>query len=415
MRISLRGRLFLWYALTIPVLVIGLTFAAQQVMVTSLRTAIDDRLLERNEIVARAIISNPGTGREHFELLIEQLIEQQLPFVPAVLRISDPGGNVLATFGDIPDPMLPIMDRQLLLPKLTEGRFETIKIKGHEALRMYTIVVRDPTTPKTIALVQTGDSLAPLNTAQTELWQYSLAVAIGGSLAALLIGLFILRQGLRPLDMIIKQVRGIGSTGLGTQIPAEPRPPELQQLADSVNSMLRRLDMAFKTREVFFAGVSHDLKTPLTVLQGEIEIMQMQPTVDAETKRSIERISREVRRLVRMTNNVLLNAQLESNPVLVPAEVNLREVVEDIERDTRTLAEGLNLKTSADMALAVHGDYDLLRQMLLNVVDNAIKFTPRGGSIELSLRQDDEYAVLRVADSGQGIPKEHLIQVREPF
>ena len=173
--------------------------------------------------------------------------------------------------------------------------------------------------------------------------------------------------------------------------------------------------MAFKTREVFFAGVSHDLKTPLTVLQGEIEVMQMHLTVDAETKRSIERISREVRRLVWMTNNVLLNAQLESNPVLVPAEVNLREVVEDIERDTRTLAEGLDLKTSADMALAVHGDYDLLRQMLLNVVDNAIKFTPRGGSIELSLRQDDEYAVLRVADSGTGIPKEHLIRVTEPF
>jgi len=415
MKISLRGRLFLWYALAIPILVVGLTFTAQQVMVTSLRAAIDDRLQERSEIIIRAIISNPATSREHYELLIEQLIEQQLPFVPAVLRISDPSGNVLATFGDIPDPMLPIMDRQLLLPKLTEGRFETIKIRGHEALRMYTSVVRDPTTPKTIALVQTGDSLAPVITAQNELWRYSLAVAIGGSLVALLIGLFILRRVLRPLDVIINHVRGIGSRDLEAGIPQEPRPPELQQLADNVNNMLRRLDTAFKTREVFIAGVSHDLKTPLTVLQGEIEVMQMQPTTDAETKKSIERMSRELRRLVRMTNNLLLNAQLEANPVLVPSEVNLREVLEDVERDAQILAEGLDFKLLASAVLTVPGDYDLLKQMLLNVVDNAIKFTPRGGSIELSLSQEDGYAVLRVADSGHGISKEHLAHVTEPF
>lgn len=415
MKISLRGRLFLWYALAIPILVIGLTFAAQQVMVTSLRVAIDERLQERSEVVARAIISNPGTSREHYEVLIEQLTEQRLPFVPAVLRISDPGRDVMATFGDIPDPMLPIMDRQLLLPELTEGRFETIKIKGGDALRLYTIGVRDPSSLKTIALVQTGDSLAPLVIAQRELWQYSLAVAIGGGLAALLIGLFILRRGLRPLEAVINHVRGIGSKELEAGIPEEPRPPELQQLADSVNSMFRRLDSAMKARETFIASVSHDLKTPLTVLQGQIEVMQMQPTTDAETKKSIERMSREVRRLVRMTNNLLLNAQLEAKPVLVPGEVNLEEVLEDIERDAQILAEGLDLKVSASALLTVPGDYDLLKQMLLNVVDNAIKFTPKGGTVELSLSQEDGFGVLRVADSGQGIPKEHLAHVTEPF
>jgi len=412
---SLRSRLFLWYALAISILVIGLTFAAQQVMVTSLRVEIDDRLQERTEVVAKAIISNPGTSREHYEILIEQLTEQQLPFVPAVLRISDSQRNVLATFGDIPDPMAPILDRQLLLPELAEGRFETIKVRGHDALRLYTIAVSDPSTLRTIALVQTGDSLAPVITAQRELWQYSLVVAIVGSLVALLIGLFILRRGLRPLEAVINHVRQIGSMDLGAEIPEEPRPPELQQLADNVNSMLRRLDKAFKAREVFIAGVSHDLRTPLTVLQGQIEVMQMQPTTDAETKKSIEKMSREVRRLVRMTNNLLLNAQLEAKPLLVPGEVNLREVLEDVERDAKVLAEGLDFKVSASAVLTVPGDYDLLKQMLLNVVDNAAKFTPRGGFIELSLSQKDEHAILRVADSGQGISKEHLAHVTEPF
>jgi len=182
-----------------------------------------------------------------------------------------------------------------------------------------------------------------------------------------------------------------------------------------VNSMLQRLDKAFKTREVFIAGVSHDLRTPLTVLQGQIEIMQMQPSTDAETKKSIERMLRQVRRLIRMTNNLLLNAQLEATPILVPCEVNLREILEDIERDAKILAEGLDFRVSASATLTVPGDYDLLKQMLQNVVDNAIKFTPKGGSIQLSLTQEDEYAVLRVADSGQGIPEEQLAHVTEPF
>jgi signal transduction histidine kinase len=179
--------------------------------------------------------------------------------------------------------------------------------------------------------------------------------------------------------------------------------------------MLERLDKAFKTREVFIAGVSHDLKTPLTILQTQIEVMQMQLTTSAETRKSIARMSREVRRLVRMTNNMLLNAQLEANPVLVPGKVNLREVLEDVERDAQTMAEELELKVLASAAPTVSGDYDLLKQMLLNVVDNAIKFTPSGGTLELGLSQENEYAVLKVADSGQGIPQEHLAHITEPF
>jgi len=414
-RMSLRQRLFLWYALATPIIVIGLAFAAQQVLVTSLRTAIDERLEERTEIVARAIMADPGSSSAHYEQLIEQLTEQQLPFVPAVLRISDPGQEFLASFGEIPDPMLPLMDRQLLLPELSEGRFETIDVRGHDALRLYTVSVGDASGSDSVALVQTGDSLAPVVTAQRELWQYSLMVAVGGSLAALLAGLLMLRWGLRPLDTIINQVQKIGSRQLQAGLPQEPRPPELQQLADNVNSMLRRLDEAFKTREAFFARVSHDLKTPLTVLWGQIDLMLMQPNTDTEARRSLERMSREVGRLARMTNNLLLNAQLEAHPTLTLGEVNLKELVEDVERDARILAEVLDFRVTVPAVVTVAGDYDLLKEMLLNVVDNAVKFTPGGGSVALSLTEENGYACIKVADSGEGISAEHLAHVTEPF
>ena len=179
--------------------------------------------------------------------------------------------------------------------------------------------------------------------------------------------------------------------------------------------MLHRLDRAFKTREVFVASVSHDLRTPLTALQGQIDVLLMQPSIDAETKQSLERMAREVRRLVRMTNNLLLNAQLESKPVFLPRDVDLTELLDEVIREARVLAEGLNLEVSTPEVVVVPGDYDLLKQMALNVVDNAIKFTPKGGSVQVSLSRAEDWAILSVSDTGQGIPQKHLTHVMEPF
>jgi len=179
--------------------------------------------------------------------------------------------------------------------------------------------------------------------------------------------------------------------------------------------MLHRLDRAFKTREVFVASVSHDLRTPLTALQGQIDVLLMQPSIDAEMKQSLERMAREVRRLVRMTNNLLLNAQLDSKPVFLPRDVDLTELLDEVIREARVLAEGLNLGVSTPEVVVVPGDYDLLKQMVLNVVDNAIKFTLKGGSVQVSLSRAEDWAILSVSDTGQGIPQKHLTHVMEPF
>lgn len=415
MRISLRHQILLWYAVAVTIIIMALVFVAQQVMVASLRAAVDERLQYRTQVVAAAIINNvPKTSSEASDL-IEAVSEQQFPYVPTILRISDPKHEVLATFGEVPEPMVPILNRQLLLPETAEGRFETIRIRGQDALRLYTVPVHNPATTETVALVQTGDSLASLVVAQEQLWRYTLTVGIAGSLVAILVGFFIVRRGFRPLEMMLNRVQSIETGSLGEGLPEEPRPPELQQLAGTLNSMMQRLDTAFKAREAFFAGVSHDLKTPLTVLQGQIDILMMQPSMDEETRRSLESMGREVRRLIRMSNNLLLNAQLASNPVLVPGEVNLRELLDETVREMRVLAIGLKLEVSTPEDVFVPGDYDLLKQMVLNVVDNAVKFTPKGGSISLTLSRTEERAVIEVSDTGQGISPENLPNVTEPF
>jgi signal transduction histidine kinase len=409
---SLRNRIFLWYALSITILVIILTFTAQQVMIGKLRSSIDERLVEITEIITGKIILNPLSGSDEYQSLIKQLTEQELDFLPAVIRISDAEHNILATFGDITDLMIPIMDRQLLLPQLVEGRFATIE---NNALRLYTISVYNPDTLEFIATIQTGDSLASLSAAQGELWGYSMIVALCGIIVALVFGLFIIQHGLQPLYKIISRVKDIDTRNLNTGIKPEKRPPELQQLANNINNTLQRLDKAFKTREIFIAGVSHDLKTPLTVLQGQIEVMQMQPNLDKEIMDSTDRMSREIHRLVRMTNNLLLNAQLEAIPGITYSDVNLKDLIEDVARDMRMLASGIDFTVSLPATIIVKGDYDLLKPMLINILDNAFKFTPNNGSVKIKLESEKQFAVITIKDTGPGIAKKHILHVTEPF
>jgi signal transduction histidine kinase len=412
---SLRSRIFLWYALSITVIMIVITFTAQQVMINKLRNTIDERLVDITAIVTDEIISTPISGNEGYQSLLKQLTEHELSFLPAVIRISDIEHNILATFGDITNLMIPIMDRQLLLPQLQDGRFTTIETRGYDAMRLYTMSIYHPDTQEFMIIIQTGYSLASISAAQGELWEYTSIVALCGIAFALIFGLLILRHGLQPLYKIIEQVRDIGTRNLSTGIKKEKRPPELQQLAENINDTLQRLDKAFKAREIFIAGVSHDLKTPLTVLQGQIEVMQMQPDLDSQTIDSIERMSREIHRLVRMTNNLLLNAQLEAIPEIQFNKVDLKELLMDVERDMRILAKELDFSVIESTSVSVSGDYDLLKPMLINIVDNAFKYTPANGSVKISLERQKQFAVITVRDTGIGIPEKDLLYITEPF
>jgi signal transduction histidine kinase len=416
MRISLHGRLALWYLLTVPALVFGLVFIAQQVMVVSLRGELDNRLEDRAELTANALSSIFSDNPASYNSAIERFTEEQLPAIPLLLRVSDTRGRILATFGDIPDPVAPYLNIPLASANLNEGQFHTIRVRGEETLRVYTVALETPLAAEPLVLIQTGDSLSHITAAEDQLWRYGTGVGIGGAILILAVGFFILQRGFRPLDRILARVQEIGHGSLHAGLPEESRPPELQQLANSLNTMWQRLHEAFKAREALFASVSHDLRTPLTAIQGQIDVLLMkQLSPDPEVKGSLTRIAREVRRLVRMTDDLLLNAQLESNPELTRRATNLRELLEEIVADVWTMSENLELDLPASADILVSGDYELLKQMVLNIVDNAIKYTPKAGKIKLSLGQADGWAVLEVSDSGRGIPAHDLPHVMEPF
>jgi len=415
MRMSLSARIVLWYVLAMSVVIFGLVFTSQHIMVASLRTDLDESLQLRAQMVTTAISSARYGPVTNYAKVIQQLIEHQFPSIPLFIRINNPHGEILVMSGDIPEQIIQTLDRKLSSAGIGEGRFDNIEVRSAEALRVYTVEAHDPSTLETFAVIQIGESLAHVIAAENRLWRYAIIEGVIGCLVTLFTGLVILRRGFRPLDRILNRVREIRDTNLATGLPVEPRPPELQRLADSLNSMWRRLDAALRAREAFVASVSHELRTPLTAIQGQIDVLLMQPSPDPETRESLERTAKEVRRLIRMTNNLLLNVQLDSEPVFAAQEVNLGELVEEVVREVYVLAEGLGLSLKVKEDVIIPGDYDLLKQMVLNVVDNAIKFTPKEGHIKLILEKEEGWVVIEVSDSGQGIPREQLPHVMEPF
>jgi len=415
MSLSLRVQLSLWFGLAILAVVFVVTFVMQDITVWNLARAVDDSLQKRAHVVAAIVSLDITQDEESYDRVVADLAGRELPFLPLLLRVVAPDGTVIRQFARASDWIVQNMDQQLGLPGEAGGRLDSIRAKGKEPLRIYTIAIFDAETGERLASVQAVETLAPVDDAKRLLWRNSIIGGLLGSLLAVAAGLVLMWRGFRPLRAIVQTVNGVDYDHLSVRLPDETRPAELKQLARSLTAMWQRLDTAAGAKEKVIGIVSHDLRTPLTALQGQLEVLLLQPSSSAEARDSLERMLKETRRLVRMTQNMLLSVQLESGTALAAEQVNLKELVDEVVGDMWVLAQGLELTVDASRDVTVHGDRDLLKEMLLNIVDNGIKFTPKGGRVELTLTSENGWAVIGVSDTGRGIPSDQLPHIMEPF
>ncbi|MBI2853839.1 MAG: hypothetical protein HYX87_02835 [Chloroflexi bacterium] len=415
MNLSLRAQLALWIGLMTLVIMSSTTFLAQQVTVWNIEQSIDDALQKRANMVAALISSDITTDEASYVQVMDELAKQEFPFSPLLLRIVNPRGKVIVEYGKVADQLVHKLDDQLRFPEVIDGHLDDITLDGGEPLRVYTLAVSDPRTRQILALVQAVESLGQVNQAKNRLWLNGIIVGAVGGLLAITSGLTIFRRGFRPLKTILQAIDQVDYYHLKARLREEARPAELQQLSKSLTAMWQRLDAAAITKQKVLGSVSHELRTPLTALQGHLEVFLLKPSLSPEVRDGLERMLKETRRLVRMVKDLLLNVQLESNPVFVSEEVNLRGLFDEVFGDMWVLAKGLDFNLTALEDVIVCGDRDLLKQMMLNIVDNAIKFTPQGGRIELRLDRHNGSAVLEVSDTGSGIPREEIPHVTEAF
>jgi len=283
--------------------------------------------------------------------------------------------------------------------------------------RQWRVMVRGRTAKGFRYLVAVG---APLDEA-SEQWRTLVRACLIGIPLALVFaaggGLWLGRAGLRPLTSMAAEAHAITATTLDTRLTV-PAAAELGQLARSFNVVLDRLGSALSTQRRFMADASHELRTPISILRTAADVTLSRADRDeGEYREALAVVSHQASRLTRLVDDMLVLARADGGGYpIVLANVDLTTLVSECVRELQPHAEdeGITVRASLE-PVVLKGDDALLRRMFSNLLGNALRYTPRGGSIDVSLTKSDGEVVLRVADTGPGIPAEERERVFERF
>jgi len=229
-------------------------------------------------------------------------------------------------------------------------------------------------------------------------------------------------RALKPVDTIAATVREIGAGNLSRRLHLRGTGDELDRLSETVNEMLERLESAFRRITRFTADASHELRTPVAIIRTTAEVTSARPRSSAEHEAAWQQIVAQTERTSQLIEDLLILARADSGHDRCAFEpVDLAEILRDVSAEMRILADdaGLRLTTSILSLCPIKGEPDALRRILINLLDNAIKYTPPGGSVDVTLQEEDLHgsraAVVQVRDTGIGIAEEDLPHVFDRF
>jgi heavy metal sensor kinase len=236
-------------------------------------------------------------------------------------------------------------------------------------------------------------------------------LAIGG-------GYWLMRRSLRPVDEITERAKGITSSNLSERLPVIRTGDELERLSTALNRMIGRLEDAFQHINRFSADASHELRTPLTILQLELEGIVHNHCLGGSLGDQIGSALEETNRMSRIVESLLTISRLDAGDAeLDRSHLDLSDLAMSTADEMRVLAQekSIALRTSTEDNVWVEGDRTRLQQVIANLIDNAIKYTPEGGAVDVKVRREHGKGVLDVTDNGVGIPTTAIPHVFERF
>ncbi|HWB82964.1 MAG TPA: heavy metal sensor histidine kinase [Bryobacteraceae bacterium] len=231
-------------------------------------------------------------------------------------------------------------------------------------------------------------------------------------------GFWLTRRALMPLNYMAAQARTITSSNLHDRLNIGDAAEELNVLAVSFNELLSRLDQSFETMRRFVADASHELRTPLSIIRGEADVALSRDRSPAEYQEALALIQDETRRLTRLVDDLLNLARADAGHVrLQVQDFYLNDLLSDCCRSVQALAlaRTITLECSCSEDVTFRGDEELVRRMVINLLDNAIRYTPAGGRVSASLETQRSELRLRISDTGLGIAPEAATHVFERF
>ena len=344
--------------------------------------------------------------------------EEEMMIAPLMFQIINEFGDIVDEQYMMKAYRLPINISELQQFQDNQLHVSTINLASGEQLRIATLRTTDKLNQS--MFVRVGQSLRPLQKARRQLL---LLLALAGP-AALLMGsyggLLLANQALRPVDRLTRAAKEIEAGDLAKRVHVPAKMDELGRLAITFNRMISRLQAAFERQRQFTADASHELRTPLAVMRGDIEIALRRNRSADEYQEVLASNLEEIIRLSRLVEDLLMLARADAGPADLHFEpMNIGDLCSQVVDYLAPLAEvknqALAYQSDAKAEMTIKGDAQRLKQMLLNLLDNAIKYTPDGGRITLTLMKDNKDAVMMISDTGRGIPAEDIPHIFERF
>jgi heavy metal sensor kinase len=411
---SIRTRLTLWSVGVLALALIVFSVGVYLLLARNLERRMDESLQASSQSIAISLIRERAEGETEAEAAHSTVNELHL--LNQAMAIFDAEGRLLE---EKPTPQ----NNRALLPPLDsipgDGlRFYTTPGNGPEGQRVAARRVKTgaPDPPYLIVVSQ------PLETITEELALLGRVFMIAIPLALLLAGLggfFLARKSLAPVVAMSERAREISADNLERRLPvANPR-DELGHLSSTFNELLARLDASFDLQRQFMADASHELRTPLSVMRTTTQvILERQRREESEYRNALAMIDDQTRRLARIVDDMFTLARADAGRrPLSRVAFYLDELIVETARAASVLAarKGVKVETRRSPEVRYYGDEHLLRQMLLNLLDNAIRHTPAGGGVRVSLNRSDSTCEVIVADSGEGIPVEAQPRIFDRF
>jgi len=411
---AIRTRLILWYTglLAVSLLVLGvLLYSAVWGILLSL---LDDRLTNQ----ATAVVSLIAAENDPLSVMTSG--RARLPSIDVFdplyyIQILQLDGRAVQLSENLRGQRLPLPTT--VTQNLAAGEARYLSLQAEPGVHLRVISAPITLTDQPIGIVQIATSLGALDDALAVIrgaWLFGSALAlvlaaVGGNILA--------RAALRPIKAITETAQQITDReDLSQRIPVTVPTDELGRLTETINAMLGRLEALFQTQQRLVADVSHELRTPLTTIQGNLDLLRRGAADDPVMRGdALRAIGDETARMRRLVNDLLLLAQADAGLKLVLEPVELDTLLLDVYRQTSVMAGGVAVRLGAEDQAMVQGDADRLRQLLLNLVVNALKYTPADGEVTIGMRRSDGWAQVTVSDTGVGIAPEDLAHIFDRF
>ena len=409
----IRWRLTLWFSLILCATIILSGVVIHVILQQSLNAAVDDNLR-----VYSARVHGTLDTEEIPEPLDYGVIHSSLPLInefasPGLyIQLIDTNGNVVVKSDNLGEQEFPVD------PSLVERGFggedaiDTISTGDGARVRL---MVSPLFLQDEVLLLEVGQSLKYVDDTMSQVrW-----AILGGVLITLVLvgisGGVIVRRALSPVEQITKTAQSIeSSSDLSRRVGYTGPTDEIGLLATTFDHMIEHLHRVFESQKHFIADASHDLRGPLTVIRGNLDLLKRNMG-EQDRQESLRAMETETARMEKMANDLLLLAEVESGQIDRQEAVSIKAIlVEGFEWGQQQPGNHHIVKGKWE-DLVVNGDSEKLTRMIVNLIDNAIKYTPEGSTITLSLFRDGDWACLEVADNGVGIAPEHLPHIFDRF